>query len=75
MDANANPAKAGLTEIVVGTGGKELYPFTHTAAGSVKRIQGFAGVLLLTLHQRGWSSAFTTVDGKVRDRGSAACQV
>ncbi|CAB4871593.1 unannotated protein [freshwater metagenome] len=75
MNANANPAKTGLTEVVVGTGGKELYPFTHTATGSAKRIQGFAGVLLLSLRQRGWSWAFTTVDGKVRDSGSAACQV
>ncbi len=73
-DANANPAKVGMVGIVVGTGGKQLYPFIGQSPGSLVRVQGVNGVLAVDLHQRGWAWRFTGTDGKVRDRGSAACQ-
>ena len=73
-DANANPAKAGIVGMVVGTGGKQLYPFVRQSTGSLVRVQGVNGVLAVDLHQRGWAWRFTGTDGKVRDKGSAACR-
>ena len=75
MDANANPARVGMTEVVVGTGGKQLYPLVKTTPGTKASVQGMEGVLSLTLRQRGWDWKFVTTSGAVRDSGSAACQV
>lgn len=74
-DANANPAKSGMVGMVVGTGGKQLYPIVSKAPGSLVRIQGVNGVLAVDLHQRGWAWRFTGTDGKVRDSGSSSCRV
>ena len=73
-DAAANPAKPGMVGMVVGTGGKQLYPIVGRSAGSLVRVQGVNGVLALDLHQRGWAWRFTGTDGRVRDSGSAACR-
>jgi alkaline phosphatase len=73
-DANANPAKVGMVGMVVGTGGKQPYPFLTKKQGSLMRVQGVHGVVALDLHQRGWAWRFTGTDGKVRDKGTAACR-
>lgn len=73
-DAQANPASPGMVGMVVGTGGKQPYPFLAKKPGSLVRIQGVHGVLALDLRQRGWDWRFTGTDGKVRDKGSAACR-
>ena len=73
-DAAARPASPGMTGMVVGTGGKELYPFIRKEPGSRVRLQGVNGVLALDLHQRGWQWRFTSTAGKVLDRGTAACR-
>ena len=64
-----------MTEVVVGTGGKQLYPLVKTTPGTKASVQGMEGVLSLTLRQRGWDWKFVTTSGAVRDSGSAACQV
>jgi acid phosphatase type 7 len=73
-----NPAGAldtarGITEIVAGTGGEELRGFKAIDAGSVYRIEGRAGVLKLTLGDKGWRSEFVEAGGRVWDRSEGAC--
>jgi acid phosphatase type 7 len=66
----------GIRQFVVGTGGASLYPFTN--ADSVKHSEykqnDKSGVLTMTLKKRGYSWAFTDVDGVVRDQGEDQCR-
>lgn len=65
---------SGITEFVVGTGGGVLRGFRATSAPhSAFRVQGHYGVLKLTLHAAGWSSAFLDVNHTVRDAGGGTC--
>jgi hypothetical protein len=63
--------RGSLREIVAGTGGGASYPFGPPIAGSVKRITGHPGVLVLSLHSGGaYGWRFVTPAGTVLDRGS-----
>ena len=63
----------GLTQFVVGTGGKTVFPFTGTAPNSVARDDQHFGALQMTLHPTGYDWRFVTETGAVGDAGSAAC--
>ena len=71
-DGKADAAR-GITEIVVGTGGAELEPFTDVRANSTVRIDDTYGVLELTLRADSWSFRFVGVDGTVHDQGTGTC--
>ncbi len=65
----------GITEFVVGTGGRNLYGFgtQPPLGGEVYRNDTSFGVLLLTLQPQSYSWQFKNVDGAVVDSGSSAC--
>jgi len=63
----------GITEIIAGTGGEELRGFNDIVPNSVYRIEGRAGVLLLTLGDREWRSAWVEVGGLVWDQAGGKC--
>ena len=68
----ADTAK-GITEIVAGTGGEELRGFNSIIANSLYRIEGRAGVLLLTLGAAEYRSAFIEIGGRVWDQSGGKC--
>ena len=64
----------GIPEIVVGTGGEELRGFGGTAIrNSVMRIEGRAGVLILTLGAAEYRSVFLEVGGRIWDPSGGKC--
>ena len=65
----------GIRELVVGTGGAQLYPILFTRPGSVVHTSATHGVLRLTLSQASYSWRFLPVaGGRFTDAGSAACR-
>ena len=66
-------AARGIVEIVAGTGGAELRPFSDPRANSVARIDDVYGVLELTLLADSWSSRFLGVDGSAHDQAAGPC--
>ncbi len=65
---------AGIVQIVVGTGGAGLRNFRSTIAPhSAFRLQGYYGVLKLTLGAGEWRSAFLDTNGTVWDPGGGRC--
>jgi hypothetical protein len=65
----------GIREFVVGTGGKNHYPFAHASLkGEVVRNADTYGVLLLRLRPRGYSWRFVPEPGKTfTDSGTGSC--
>ena len=63
----------GLTQFVVGTGGKVLMPFVGTAPNSVARDDQHFGALRLALHPTSYAWQFVTETGAVADSGSKPC--
>jgi alkaline phosphatase len=64
----------GITEIVVGTGGEDLRYFGSRAErNSAARVQGQAGVLLITLGAREWRSVFLGIGGQQLDASGGRC--
>jgi len=63
----------GIAEIVAGTGGEDLRGFNDIVPNSVYRIEGRAGVLLLTLGDKEWRSAWVEVGGRVWDQAGGKC--
>jgi acid phosphatase type 7 len=64
----------GIAEIVAGTGGEELRGFEDTIhPNSAYRIEGRAGVLLLTLGAAEYRSAFLEIGGRVWDQSGGKC--
>jgi len=71
-DAKADAA--GITEFVVGTGGRSHYAFGATEPNSVVRNQVTFGVLALTLHPHSFDWRFIPEAGSTfTDAGSARC--
>jgi alkaline phosphatase len=65
---------AGITQIVIGTGGAALRGLRMPlAANSLAQVQGHHGVLKLTLGAGAWRSAFIDVQGRVWDRSGGTC--
>ena len=66
-------AARGIVEIVAGTGGAELRPFSDPRPNSMVRIDDVYGVLELTLLADSWSSRFVGVDGAAHDQAAGSC--
>ena len=64
----------GITQIVAGMGGENLRGFGgHANRNSVYRVEGHAGVLLLTLGAAEYRSALLDVQGRVWDPSGGKC--
>lgn len=64
----------GVRQIVAGTGGRELYPWAATRAGSEVKNNETFGVLKLTLHPGSYDWEFIPVEGGTfLDSGSEKC--
>lgn len=64
----------GIVEYVVGTGGGDLRGFRNNPrATSAARVQGYFGVLKLTLGKGEYRSAFLDVTGRVWDPAGGKC--
>ena len=64
----------GIRQIVVGTGGRSVLPFTDPPrAGTRHRDDQHFGVLRLTLREGGWSSSCHRTEGTVDDGVAAGC--
>ncbi|HYV99416.1 MAG TPA: metallophosphoesterase [Gemmatimonadaceae bacterium] len=63
----------GIPSYVVGTGGEDLRGLGTIQPNSVTRIQGHAGILLLTLGAKEYRSAFVDSDGRVWDETGGKC--
>jgi 3',5'-cyclic AMP phosphodiesterase CpdA len=71
--AVADP-KRGIREFVVGTGGRNFYPFKQIRANSERRDNKTFGVLSLTLHPTGYDWKFLPVTSQTfTDSGSNVC--
>lgn len=75
LDANGQPDPAGVTEFVVGTGGKNHYGFvTSPLTGELVRNDTSFGVIEMTLRPAGYTWSFVPAPGfTFRDSGSANC--
>lgn len=71
--AGVKDSLRGITQIVVGTGGAELRGFRIPAANSVARVEGYHGVLKLTLGAGGYQHAFLDINGRIWDPGMGTC--
>lgn len=72
--AGVSDSAKGITQIVAGTGGEELRGFTSAInVNSAYRIEGRAGVLLLTLGAAEYRSAFLEVGGRIWDQSGGKC--
>ena len=69
--------EGGISQFVVGTGGKSLNSFGTVQANSEVRLAEAFGVIKLTLHPEGYDWQFVavdgTVDGETTDSGSGSC--
>ena len=63
----------GIQSFIVGTGGKNLYPFGTRKTGSAYCQNRLFGVLVVNLHDGWYSWAFKAVTGRILDRGSRSC--
>ena len=63
----------GLTQFVVGTGGREHHTNTGQPPLTPTLITDAFGVLELTLSASGWSSRFVAEGGVVRDSALGTC--
>ena len=74
MDANGAAVSPGLREIVVGTGGRDLYEFGSPLPASEVRDHSTFGVLKLTLRADGYDWEFIPIAGSTfTDSGSGTC--
>ncbi len=75
LDAFGNPDPSGVQEFVVGTGGKNHYPFTAPAIGGEVRDDTAYGILKLTLRPSSYDWQFLPAPSYTfRDAGSASCR-
>lgn len=75
MNASGAADPLGVTEFIVGTGGKSHYPVTNAASTPSLAYYNDTtfGVLRLGLHNGSYDWAFTGEDGTVLDSGSSVC--
>jgi len=75
LDASGNPDPTGVQEFVVGTGGKNHYPFTAAAIADEIRDDTAFGILKLTLHPSSYDWNFLPAPGySFSDAGSMPCR-
>jgi hypothetical protein len=72
--ASSPAAGGGLASFVVGTGGRQAYPVVGDAPGSVVRLGGVPGVIVVFLEDDGWRAYFVDTRGAVRDEASGRCR-
>ncbi len=74
MNAEGAIASPGLRQIVVGTGGRDLYEFGSPLPASEVRNNTTYGVLKVTLHADGYDWEFIPIAGSTyTDGGSTSC--
>jgi hypothetical protein len=74
LDAEGWPDPDGLTQFIVGTGGRSLYGFADILSTSDVHDSSTYGVLQLTLRNGGYEWAFVPINGGTfTDAGSADC--
>jgi hypothetical protein len=71
-DARAD-ARRGITQFVVGTGGRSRYPILRVRPNSAARYTAAFGVLALTLRPSSFAWRFVPAVGTFSDSGSGAC--
>ena len=75
LDASGNPDPSGVQEFVVGTGGKNHYPFAVPAMSGEVRDDTAFGVLELKLHPSSYDWRFLPAPGySFTDAGSNSCR-
>jgi acid phosphatase type 7 len=74
LNARGERVEKGMVSFVVGTGGRQAYPFRSRASGSVIRESGTAGVLVLELEETQARFRFVRDDGSIGDRGTIICR-
>lgn len=73
QDGSAVGSRQAPRSFIVGTGGKDRYPFRSTEPNSEVRISSAFGVLRLQLQPSYYSWEFIDEDGKLLDSGSDRC--
>jgi hypothetical protein len=74
MDAEGRPVSDGLTQFIVGTGGRSLYGFADILPTSAEHDNSTFGVLQLTLRDGGYDWAWVPASqGGFTDAGGADC--
>ena len=75
LDGSGNPSPAGTAEFVVGTGGKNHYPFSEPPlTGELVRNDNSFGVMQISLKPTGYTWRFVPAPGYTfTDSGSANC--
>ncbi len=73
MDANGSAQPGGVTQFVVGTGGKDDEPADIPGPTVIAQNGTDFGVLKLTLHASSADYAFQTTGGTVPDAGTVNC--
>jgi len=63
----------GITEFIAGTGGGGLRGITRKVASSAFRLEGYYGILKLTLGSKEYQWAFLDTSGHVWDPGAGKC--
>jgi hypothetical protein len=74
QDAAGRADEAGLVQLVVGTGGRDPYPFAATRANSVVKATPVFGVIRLELRPDSYAFEFLPIEGiEFSDAGTADC--
>ncbi|MGQ0649443.1 MAG: metallophosphoesterase family protein [Gemmatimonadaceae bacterium] len=71
--AGARDTLRGIPQIVIGTGGANLRGFRSPVANSAVRIEGYYGILKLTLGKEEFQRAFIDTDRRIWDPGRGRC--
>lgn len=74
QDSNAKAAPEGIRSFIVGTGGKNHYPFRIEQPNSEVRISQYFGVLKLELGKESYKWQFISEDNRVLDQGFENCR-
>lgn len=64
----------GMVSILVGTGGGELRGMRRVTTNSAARVEGYFGVLKLSLGNGEWRSAFLDTSGRIWDPSGGRCR-
>jgi hypothetical protein len=73
MDPERVADPRGIRQIIVGTGGRNVYGFGTIKPNSEVRIGSTFGALKLTLHPTNYDWQFIDLNGQVLDSGSGPC--
>lgn len=74
LTADGNGSAEGMRQLVVGIGGRNLYPIAQVRGFSEARATGRFGVLELTLGRDGYRWRALALGGEVLDEGAGRCR-